>query len=57
MSLVVFDVVIEALITGAVILVGQAVVAYEIFTGQSLPRKGFIRQWHYAVLVALGFGL
>ncbi|MFN2143903.1 MAG: hypothetical protein ACK2T7_01055, partial [Anaerolineales bacterium] len=51
-----FDVVIEALIAGAVILVGQAVVAYEIFTGQSLPRKGFIRQWHYAVLIALGYG-
>jgi len=53
----VFDVVIEAFIAGAVILVGQAVVAYEIFTGQSLPRKGFIRQWHYAVLIALGFGI
>jgi signal transduction histidine kinase len=52
-----FDVVIEAMIAVAVILVGQAVVAYEIFTGQSLPRKGFIRQWHYAVLVALGFGV
>jgi signal transduction histidine kinase len=52
-----FDVVIEVLITGAVILVGQAVVAYEIFTGQSLPRRGFIRQWHYAVMIALGFGI
>jgi signal transduction histidine kinase len=51
-----FDLIIEALITLAVILLGQAVVAYEIFTGQALPRQGFIRQWQRAVLLALGYG-
>ena len=51
-----FDVLIEALIAAAVVMVGQAVVAYEIFTGQSLPRRGFLRQWQYAVLLAFGFG-
>ena len=52
-----FDVSIQALITLAVILLGQAVVAYEIFTGQTLPRQGFIRQWQRAVLLGLGYGL
>ncbi len=51
-----FDVLIEGLITLAVILLGQAVVAYESFTGQTLPRQGFIRQWQRAVLLALGYG-
>nr|NIW49887.1 hypothetical protein [Gammaproteobacteria bacterium]NIX59301.1 hypothetical protein [candidate division Zixibacteria bacterium] len=51
-----FDLVIEGLITLAVILLGQAVVAYEVFTGQALPRQGFIRQWQRAVLLALGYG-
>jgi signal transduction histidine kinase len=51
-----FDLVIEALIGLAVILLGQAVVAYEVFTGQILPRQGFLRQWQRAVLVAVGYG-
>jgi len=52
-----FDLLIEALIALAVILLGQAVVAYEIFTGQTLPRQGFMRQWQRAVLLALGYGV
>ena len=52
-----FDLLIETLIILAVILLGQAVVAYEIFTGQTLPRRGFIRQWQRAILLSLGYGL
>ncbi|MGD2027896.1 MAG: hypothetical protein PVI99_08780, partial [Anaerolineales bacterium] len=52
-----FDLGIEALITLAVILLGQAVVAYEIFTGQALPRQGFVRQWQRAVLLGAGYGV
>ncbi|MCB2178746.1 hypothetical protein KQH61_04970 [bacterium] len=52
-----FDLVIEALIALAVLLLGQSVVSYEIFTGQSLPRQGFIRQWQRAVLLAVGYGV
>lgn len=51
-----FDLVIESLIALAVIMLGQAVVAYEVFTGQTLPRQGFLRQWQRAVLVAAGYG-
>jgi signal transduction histidine kinase len=51
-----FDVVIEGLIALAVGLVGQAVATYEVFTGQSLPRRGFRRQWQLAIGIALGFG-
>ena len=51
-----FDVVIEGLIALAVGLVGQAVATYEVFTGQSLPRRGFRRQWQLAIVIAFGFG-
>src|SRR5207253_6184902 len=36
-------------------LLGQAVVSYEIFTGQALPRRGFRRQWRSAVILAAGY--
>ncbi len=48
--LAVFDVAILLLLTGASILVGQAAVAYEIFTGQTLPRQGLRRQWRLLLL-------
>jgi signal transduction histidine kinase len=52
-----FDLMIESLIALAVVLLGQAVVAYEVFTGQILPRQGFLRQWHRAVLIAVGYSI
>ena len=33
-------------------VVGQAIVAYEIFTGKTLPRRGSRRQWGRALLLA-----
>jgi signal transduction histidine kinase len=52
-----FDLIIETLILGAVIMVGQAIVSYEIFTGRTLPRSEFRRSWQYAIILAVGLGL
>jgi len=51
------DLVVSLLVTAAVVLVGQAVVAYEIFTGRTLPRQGLRRQWHNVMVLAAGYGL
>jgi signal transduction histidine kinase len=52
-----FDLVLSGLIALATILLGQAIVSYEIFTGQTLPRRGFFRQWRSAILIAGGMAL
>ncbi|MGH2521327.1 MAG: sensor histidine kinase, partial [Anaerolineales bacterium] len=52
-----FDLAIAALIALAALLVGQAVVEYEVFTGKALPRHGFRRHWRNAVILAAGYGL
>ena len=36
----------------AVMLLGKAVVSFEIFTGKVLPRRGFWRQWRAVVILA-----
>jgi hypothetical protein len=51
------DLVIGALIGLAVLLLGQAVVAYEVFTGRILPRRGLARYWRNAVVLAGGYSL
>jgi signal transduction histidine kinase len=56
-TLAVFDLVISLIICLAIILLGQALVAYEVFTGKTLPRRGFHRDWQRAVILALGFSL
>jgi len=50
-----FDLIIATLIGLAVILLGQGIVSYEIFTGKTLPRRGFFRQWRSAVILAVGY--
>ena len=50
-----FDVTISLLIAVAVILVGQAIVVYEVFTGKPLPRHGLRRDWRNAVILAAGY--
>jgi signal transduction histidine kinase len=52
-----FDLAIAGLIGVGVLLLGRAVVAYEIFTGKSLPRQGLRRQWTRAAVLAGGYGL
>jgi len=51
-----FDLLIALLIGIAVVMVGQAIVAYEIFTGHTLPRGELRRHWFNAIVLALGFG-
>lgn len=50
-----FDLVIESLIGASILLVGQAIVSYEVFTGKTLPRHGLLRQWRSAIILAVGF--
>jgi len=52
-----FDLLIALLIGIAVVMVGQAIVAYEIFTGHTLPRGELRRYWFNAIVLALGFGM
>ncbi len=51
-----FDLATATLIGTAIVLLGQAVVSYEIFTGKTLPRRGFLRQWYRAIFLAAGYG-
>jgi two-component sensor histidine kinase len=53
----ILDLVIAFLIGLATLLLGQAVVAYEVFTGRILPRRGLARYWRNAVLLAGGYSL
>jgi len=52
-----FDLVIASLIALAVILVGQAVVSYEVFTGKALPRRGLHIYWRRLLILAGGYSL
>jgi signal transduction histidine kinase len=49
------DLVTAAIIAVSNLLLGQAVVAYEVFTGRTLPRRGLARHWQRAVALAAGF--
>ena len=46
------DLAAQMLVAGAAILLGRAVVAYEVFTERPLPRQGFFRRWRSVVLTA-----
>jgi signal transduction histidine kinase len=48
------DVAALVLIAVAAMLLGRAVVAYEVFTERALPRRGFFRRWRSVVLAAFG---
>ncbi|MCI0478488.1 MAG: hypothetical protein L0Y55_19785, partial [Anaerolineales bacterium] len=50
-----FDLVIAILIAASILCVGQAVALYEVFTGKALPRRGLVRHWRNAVILALGY--
>jgi signal transduction histidine kinase len=52
-----FDLLIAGLIAVSILLLGQAVVSYEVFTGKILPRRGLARYWRRAVILAAGFSL
>jgi signal transduction histidine kinase len=50
-----FDLLLSGLIALATTLLGQAVVAYEVFTGKALPRRGLTRGWRSLLLLAAGY--
>lgn len=50
-----FDALISTLIAGAVVLAGQGMVAYEIFTRRAMPRGGLARYWHNNLILATGY--
>jgi signal transduction histidine kinase len=50
-----FDLIIASLIAVAIVLQGQAVVSYEVFTGKTLPRRGLRRHWRSAIILAGGY--
>jgi len=51
------DLIIAALIAVSTLLVGQAITAYEVFTGNALPRHGLAQHWRNAILLAAGYSL
>jgi signal transduction histidine kinase len=51
------DLVVSLAISVAVMLLGKAIVSYEIFTGKILPRRGFLRQWRAIVTLAACYAL
>lgn len=51
-TLIRVDLAIVCLLALATIFVGQAVVAYQVFTGRSLPHRGLMRQWRGALVLA-----
>jgi hypothetical protein len=52
-----FDLVIAVLISAVVLLLGQAMTAFELFTEKTLPRREVVRQWRRAILLAAGYGV
>ena len=45
------DLILIFLLMAAVLLTGQAIISYEIFTGKVLPRRGFQHQWRDTILL------
>ncbi len=56
-SVAVYDLALSLLIALSSLLLGQAIVSYEIFTGRVLPRRSFVRHWRSAIILAGGFAL
>jgi len=51
------DLLAEGLIAGVILMLGQAMAAYELFTGKALPRQGLANQWRRALALAGGFSI
>jgi signal transduction histidine kinase len=47
----VVDLLLAALLMASILLLGQAIVSYEIFTGKTLPRRGFLHLWRNTVIL------
>lgn len=57
LTFAILDLLIASIISVVIVLLGRAVVSYEIFTGKALPRYGLRRQWRQAVVLAAGYGI
>src|SRR5439155_19974515 len=51
-----FDLLIAGMVAVAIVLMGRAIVSYEIFTGKALLRGGLVRYWRRSLLLAAGYG-
>jgi hypothetical protein len=51
-----FDLLISGMLAVAAVLIGKAIVSYEIFTGKTLPRGGLARHWRRGLILAAGYG-
>jgi signal transduction histidine kinase len=51
-----FDLLISGLVAVAIVLIGRAIVSYEIFTGKALPRGGLFSYWRRGLALAAGYG-
>lgn len=51
------DFIVATLIAFSIVMLGQAIVSYEVFTGKTLPRRGLSRHWRNAVLLAAVYGV
>ena len=56
-TIALFDFLITFLIGVAIVLLGKAIVSYEIFTGKILPRQGFLRQWRGIIAMAIAYSV
>jgi signal transduction histidine kinase len=52
-----FDFSISLVLAAAIVLIGQAVVNYEIFTGKNLPRRALQQYWRRMLFLAVGFSV
>lgn len=48
----IFDILISLIISISVLLLGQAIISYEIFTGKTLPGRRLFRNWIYLIFIA-----
>lgn len=51
------DWLVSSVIGIATIMLGQAMVSYEVFTGKSLPRRGLLRHWQRLNVLAVSYGV
>ncbi len=49
------DLLVLLAILAAIVLLGEGIISYELFTGRTLPRRGLRRTWHVILLLALGY--
>lgn len=55
--LLLLDAIISAQVALAVVLMGRAIVSYEIFTGKTLPRRVLVHDWLWSLALAAACGV